>query len=263
MKEESGLSSAALWDAAAVQWAARIRGGEANREVILDEAHLALLGHVRGLTVLDLGCGEGRFARMLSERGARVTGVDVAPTMVRLAQEMEDASPLGVRYLTRDAARLDGLADGAFELVVAYMSFMDIEDHCGAIREAGRVLRPNGRFVFSILHPCFDELPPLGWERREPGVRTNSNKLHFKVDNYFGRRPRLVRWGEWWPGVDFATVNLRRPISDYASALRDAGFLIRNLLEPTPPPEVIEQDPESWGDNLRIAYFLIFDCLKP
>lgn len=262
MEQEAELSSAARWDAAAEQWAGRIRGGEPNREVILNEAHLALLGDVRDLDVLDLGCGEGHFARVLAQRGARVTAVDVAPTMIRMAQEMEDASPLGIRYLVRDAGRLEGLADGEFDIVVAYMSFMDIEEYRGAIEEAARVVRPGRRFMFSLVHPCFDELPPLGWEWRDPSRRGNSSKLYFKVDDYFARRPRLVKWGEWWPGASIVTVNYRRPISDYAAALRDAGFLIRDLREPTAPPDAIEREPEVWADTLRIAHFLIFDCVK-
>lgn len=75
------------WDAVADDWARIVRAGQdPHREQILDPAMLALLGDVAGLRVLDAGCGEGRFSRMLAERGARVVGVDVSARMVELAR---------------------------------------------------------------------------------------------------------------------------------------------------------------------------------
>src|SRR5215208_3333909 len=76
-----------------------------------------------GRHTLDLGCGEGRVARALKARGHRVTGVDAAPTMIRLAQE---ADPSG-DYVLADATALP-FDDQSFDLVVAFNSLMDIDD---------------------------------------------------------------------------------------------------------------------------------------
>ena len=245
----------ASWEAAAEAFAQRVRNNEDIwRPGILDPAHLELVGDVRGLDVLDLGCGEGRFARMLAERGAHVTAVDVAPTMVRLAQEMEDQSSLGVRYLLRDAARLDGLPDGSFHLVVAYMSLMDVEDYRSAVTEVARVLKGGGRFIFSLVHPCYDVLPPMGWERSETG-----EALYFKVDDCL--TPRRIPYPLWLDRPDPVVISFHRSLSDYAGAVRDANLFIRDLVEPVPTQEALTANPDL-KKRLRIPGPLIFECVK-
>ena len=55
----------------------------------------------------------------------------------------------------------------SFDLVVCNMALMDIKDYAAAIREAARVLKPGGEFVFSILHPCFITAGS-GWIKKDP-----------------------------------------------------------------------------------------------
>src|SRR4051812_10521273 len=91
MHEENVPSKAQLraqWDAAAGKWIERMRArGDASREGLLDDWMLDAVGDVARKDVIDLGCGEGRFCRMLAERGAVVTGVDLCEAMVREAGE--------------------------------------------------------------------------------------------------------------------------------------------------------------------------------
>lgn len=247
--------AAASWEAIAEVWTERIRAnGDLWRPAIIDPAHLALAGDVRGLDVLDIGCGEGRFARMLAQRGAHVTAVDVSATMVRMAEELEAESPLGIRYFVRDAAQLDGLAVGSFDMAVAVMSVMDMEDYRAALREAARILEPGGSLAFSLLHPCYDMLPPMGWGRDEDGT------VYFKVDDTL--TARAIDGPIWIDQPETTVIGFHRSVSDYAHAVRDAGLLIRDLLEPQPTPESIAAHPEL-EVRRRIPGVLIFDCLKP
>ncbi|MEX0674772.1 MAG: class I SAM-dependent methyltransferase [Gaiellaceae bacterium] len=101
-----------------------------------------------GRRTLDLGCGEGRLARDLAAAGYRVTGVDASPTLVAAARE---ADP-GFDVQMADAAALP-FADGAFDLVVAFMTLQDVGDLAGALRECARVLEPEGRVCLAIVHP--------------------------------------------------------------------------------------------------------------
>jgi ubiquinone/menaquinone biosynthesis C-methylase UbiE len=103
------------------------------------------------LSTLEIGCGEGRVARDLAARGHQITGVDAAPTLLEAVREEGGAG----EYLLADAAALP-LADGSFDLVVAYNSLMDIQDMPGAVREASRVLVQGGRFCVCVTHPVSD-----------------------------------------------------------------------------------------------------------
>ena len=138
---------------------------------------------VDGLDVLDLGCGEGYFARGLKERGAgRIRGVDVSEEMIRGAQQRETKEQLGIEYRAGDAGDLPDVEDGAVDLCVAVFLFnyVDLARTRHIMREVHRVLRPGGRFVFAVPHPS---LAFLG-EKRAP--------FYFEPDGvgYFSGRDR-------------------------------------------------------------------------
>lgn len=249
------------WDAAASDWARIVRAGQdPHRELVLDPATLALLGDVAGLRVLDAGCGEGRFARMLAERGARVVGVDLSPRMIELAREEEERELRGIEYLVGDLADLSPLRRGSFDLAVAYMSIHDVRRYRRAIKEIARVLRPGGRFVFSAAHPWSVTRgdPKLGWERRVPGSTRPSDLLYYKVDHYFHRSQSVVTMlATAGRGVPYH----HRTLGDYADALYRAGFVIRRLVEPTPDPALAKED-ERLRVFFRVAHFLLIEAVK-
>ena len=131
--------------------------GDASRRYILNPVLFQLLGDVTGRCVLDAGCGTGYLCRLLAQRGAHVTGVEPADALYMYAVERESSNPLGITYLQHDLSTLT-LFDAAFEVVVANMVFMDIPDYQAAMHTCIRALKPGGQFIFSLLHPCFDEI---------------------------------------------------------------------------------------------------------
>jgi ubiquinone/menaquinone biosynthesis C-methylase UbiE len=94
--------------------------------------------------------------RQLARQGAHVAGVDASAPIIERAQQREVREPLGIVYHVADAARMEPLGDGQFDLGVSCMALQDIPDTAGAIREAARVLKPMGRLVALFSHPCFD-----------------------------------------------------------------------------------------------------------
>ena len=246
------------WDQIADAWAERVRTGtDHNRVHVLDPATLALLGDVSGKRILDASCGEGRFARMMATRGAHVTAVDISPRMIELARREEQAQLLGIEYHVGDLADLSFLPAGGFDVALSYMCLIDVADYRAAIAQIARVLRRGGRFVFSISHPCFT-MPGSDWERSVPNSFRDADKLYRKVDNYFQRTATPLKI---WPTFPAQTTHHHRPLSDYAAALRDAGFLIRDLVEPTPDLKLVEQL-DYWREWFRAPPFVIFDCVK-
>ena len=206
------------WDAQAEQWAmwARAPGHDSYWRFHRDRFLELLPAEING-PILDLGCGEGRFARELRSRGENVVGVDASPAMIDLARE---ADPDG-DYRVADAAALP-LEDGAFQLVVAFMSLQDIDDPERAIAEASRVLQPAGALCLPVTHPT----STAGrFESTGPEAR-------FVIDgSYLESRRReddVTR-----DGLSIRFIFEHRPIDRYARALEDAGFVIERLREVT------------------------------
>jgi len=113
------------------------------------EAH----GPLAGADVLDLGTGPGPVALALARRGARVTGVDIAPEQIDAARRSAAEQSLGARteFLVSPAEQT-GLAAESFDLVIASQCWFWF-DHDAALREVARVLRPGGILV--VAHYCY------------------------------------------------------------------------------------------------------------
>jgi 2-polyprenyl-3-methyl-5-hydroxy-6-metoxy-1,4-benzoquinol methylase len=114
----------AEWNAAAAAFAdAQSTGRDIYRLEVFGPAQVELCGPVRGLRVLDLGCGAGYFAREMAKRGALVTGLELSPAMLRYAIAQEERDRLGIHYLLGDAARLqEHVEPSSFDLVTSCLA---------------------------------------------------------------------------------------------------------------------------------------------
>jgi SAM-dependent methyltransferase len=239
---------AADWVAGAANWIARIRGpGDPSRAGLLDDWMLDAVGEVRDLDVIDLGCGEGTFCRMLARRGARILGVDLCEPMVDAARKAA-ASPRE-RYAVGDMEQLADVADARFDLAVSYITLVDVHDLRAAIREAYWVLRPGGRFVACNLAPMVTA--GNTWVKDGDGT-----KLHFRLDNYPDEGPReTVMCGSRF-------TNFHRTLSSYVNAFLEGGFVLEGIREPVPNPEQLARVPAN-DDMLRVPLFIIYLLRKP
>jgi SAM-dependent methyltransferase len=198
-----------------------------------------------GRRTLEIGCGEGRVARDLVQRGHTVTAVDASPTLLRYARE---ADPAG-RYLVADAAVLP-FPDDAFDLVVAYNALMDIADMPGTVREAARVLEPGGRFCICVTHPLNDA---GGFDGSEPDAP-------FTIHGpYLGRRPHEETFDR--DGLRMTFRGWSYALEEYTEALEAAGFLIERLREPAAPPEAVAAR-ASYRRWQRVPMFLHVRAIK-
>jgi 2-polyprenyl-3-methyl-5-hydroxy-6-metoxy-1,4-benzoquinol methylase len=175
-----------VWDYAADAYTQRqASGDDFYRYEFLGPAQVEACGDVAGLAVLDVGCGNGYLARELARRGARMTGIDISPRMIEHARAQEAADPLGIDYRVADAAEIaDHFAAGSFDMAASCIALQDMPALSAVLRAVHAVLRPGGRFVASITHPCTDT-PFRQWERDESRA-----KRWLCIDRYFER-------GEW------------------------------------------------------------------
>jgi 2-polyprenyl-3-methyl-5-hydroxy-6-metoxy-1,4-benzoquinol methylase len=171
---------------------------------------------VSGERVLDMACGYGTAARYLATRGAHMTAVDLSSKLIAHAETVELQRPLGIRYLHGDVTTTDWWDHVPFDGVLCNMALMDIDDLDGALATASAVLKPQGWFSASILHPCF------------PGASDGSSLPSWPPELGYGWEGR---WNTQGQGVrGHAEVN-HRTLATYLNALLNQRFVLDQFTE--------------------------------
>jgi SAM-dependent methyltransferase len=209
--------------------------GDLWHRTLIDPPLLDLAGNVDGIRVLDLACGNGYLSRRFARQGDAVTGVDANAPLIERVRVREAREPLGITFHVADAANLEMLEDGAFDLVVCNMALMDIENAAGAIREVARVLQQEGRFVVGLSHPCFDKINTSGWAIEHVYPVTT---IWRKMSRYREVSADDLPW-EVEAGQVVRTRSYHRPLSWYFRALRASGLVVAALEEPEPTEEFL------------------------
>lgn len=233
------------WQASADAWIEEIgEQGDFGRRYVLDPILLprALMRSPRN--ALDVGCGEGRFCRMLKLHEIAATGIDPTPAMI-VAARKRDADGT---YLEAAAERLP-FDDDSFDLVVSYLSLIDIPDIHTAIPEMARVLRPGGALLIANLTSFNTACADTGWVKSSAGRR-----LYYPIDNYLQERSMRIEYR----GI--RVMNYHRPLSVYMRALLDVGLRLAFFDEPGPSAET---PPIRAMQYRRAPWFLVMEWLKP
>jgi 2-polyprenyl-3-methyl-5-hydroxy-6-metoxy-1,4-benzoquinol methylase len=234
---------------------------EAGKDFARDRVHgpglLRSLGPVRGLRVLDVGCGQGRFTRRLAKLGAQVTGIDWSPAMIEAAQQHEANAPLSIEYRRMDARNaVRAWPPATFDRVVACMSLMDMPNASAVVRGAHRLLRPGGRFVFSVSHPL--NTAAVEWERPTADGQHRGAML---VDRYFEEGPRVTHWAMKRLKRPFATPYWHRTLESWFSLLRRSGFGVDSITEPHASKADARSNHLLAGTS-RVPFFLVVNCRR-
>jgi ubiquinone/menaquinone biosynthesis C-methylase UbiE len=196
------------------------------------EEHTAfgLLPDLAGLSVVDLACGDGIYARKLMRRGAaRVVGVDISPEMISLARRAEDAAPLGVEYVLADVATID--LDDRFD--IAFCSFLfnyatSRSELRALIESVARLVRPGGRVVGCNDYPenppaHFDGYRPYGFVKIGVADPVEGSTITYRFFNP--------------DGTPFELDNYFLPTEAYRTEFAAAGFESFEWVMPTVSPE--------------------------
>ena len=183
--------------------------GDVTRKHLLNPAIFTALGDVKGKTILDAGCGQGYLSRLLAKKGASVTGIEPAEAFYVYALRREQNELLGITYLQADLSTWS--CPPLFDSVIANMVFMDIPNYASALLNCVTALKRDGRLIFSLLHPCFEE---AGAEWKKKGF--------VEVRDYFQEHPVKQDYGHF----------IHRPLSIYLNSVIQAGCTLQQVIEP-------------------------------
>lgn len=244
-------SSTVAWNQIGREWVALAQTGESRMQFLMPYT-LETLGEVCGKKILDLGCGEGGYSRELAKRGAIVTAVDCSAEHIDYAMQETKRNGLDICHLVRNSNHLYEIGDSVFDLVLCSMMLMDCADLEGTVSEAARVLKPAGRILASVLHPCFNGNPSLGIGRQGEGI-----ERQVVVKNYFSPS----QWEAPLPNGTIPVVWHHRTLEEYVHTFVKSGLTIIGLLEPFPTQE------QAKGSTMlawlqKVPLFLFWDLKK-
>lgn len=227
--------------------------GDVQRYVIAP-AMLEMIGPVQGKHVLDLYCGAGYLSRRLAALGAQVTAVDSSDRLIGIATEINKREGQNIRYALAEPTDLSVIEDSTFDDMVCNMGLMMIRDLNGTIAELARLVKLGGRFIFSVIHPCFCT-PDATWAGED-----NGGTPYKTVSTYFTEG--------WWHSELVASIRdgrakiKHRTLTTFVNALSARGFNVNRISEPRPTPEIVAIRPHlETYDRLPVA--MIVEAIFP
>ena len=222
---------------------------------------LERLGPVKGLTIWDLGCGEGFMGRqLLGHQPALVEGVDLSAVMVQAARDQagdaafERGGPL--RYRVGDLAQAEQLPDGSCDLAIAVFLFnyLSLDATTAVLRHVHQRLKPGGRFLFTVPHPslaflCAQE-PPFFFD---PAGQTYLQATDQQFEGMIWRRD----------GASNPVRSVHKTLADYVAALHQAGWTLLPHVEELGVSEAhLALDPEFFGPLEGLPLHLLFELKR-
>jgi SAM-dependent methyltransferase len=213
-------------------------------------ALLSLMPPLKGLHVLDAGCGTGWFTDYFANQGATVTALDISEQMVERTKARlevvnptanvtkEGVSDLPPRVPTANVIQANlaeplKLEPASFDLILSSLTLQYLESWSLTFTEFNRILKPSGILIFSVHHP-FEEFKLSG-------------------ENYFATEERKRNGGQ---------VSFRRSLSSMTETLYQRGFVIERVLEPLPDAAYAETDPQGYAGLLEFPGLLVVRARK-
>ena len=224
-----------VWDRKAGFWDDRFGEGNDFHRTVVEPAADRLLALRPGERVLDVACGNGAYSRHLAAAGARVLAVDFSATFLDRARGRtgEHADRLEFRLVdATDADALRALGSHAFDAVSCNMALMDMADIAPLAAALPALLAPGGRFVFTVLHPCFNSLGATMTAALEDRAGELVVRRAVLVEGYLDVPPGR---GCGMPGEPISHYYFQRPLHALLGTFFRAGLVLDGLEEPAFP----------------------------
>jgi len=224
-----------VWNAIADWWDDKIGNGNDFQNFLIEPATERLLALQPGERVLDIACGAGRFARRMATLGANVVAFDHSEKFIARARQRSSEFKDAISYQVLDAtdpAALESLGREQYDAAVCTMALMDMASIETLIAMLGTLLKPRGRFVFSVTHPVFNSgTSRLVQERYEKDGKLVS-EFGVRVTDY--ARPFHYK-GIGIAGQAVPQDYFHRPINLLFNTCFRHGFVLDGIEEPVLP----------------------------
>jgi ubiquinone/menaquinone biosynthesis C-methylase UbiE len=213
---------------------------------------LRIIAPKKGLHVLEIGCGEGFFARALAREGASVTASDISPELIAVGKEKGG----GVTYAVSKAQDLSWVKPISQDVVLAVLTLQNMSDIDVVMREVKRVLKKGGRFVFVLNHPIIRVPQASAW-----GYDVTTKTQYRRLDGYLSGKKVTIDMHPGKGGKRSLTYSFHRSLQEYMKVLRGAGFAIVRL-EEWISHKTSEPGPKAQAENTSRKEFPLFMMIE-
>jgi len=215
--------------------------GVTSEELTLRPVILKMAGKVRGQNVLDIGCGDGRYSELFARSGASVIATDLSAPGIEIARKKH--AHQNIRYSVGDVSAADA-EPGSMNLVLANMvvpSIGSVEKLDELFAQARKMLRPDGRFIVSVLHPLI----------LSPNQDDSDRPVNFNPVNYFNEGSPYRSEAKTNAGNTMVFNEAHFSLTKISELLQKSGFLIKSLVESKQIPE----------KGMLLPKYLAFECV--
>ncbi len=247
------ISDKTSWGKEALWYAEHLESdGTYHAQVILPNL-LRVVAPTKNMNILEIGCGEGFFARAIAAKGATVLGSDISPELIKVAETKAG----GPRYRISPAEDLSWVTPHSQDVVLAVLTLQNMEKIEPVFKEVVRALKPAGRFVFVLNHPAF-RIPKVShWEYDD-----KKHTQYRRVDAYLSARREKMDMHPGKTGNKSFTYSFHRSLQDYMKALRSAECAITRL-EEWISHKTSEPGPKAKAENIarkEIPLFMVIEA---
>ncbi|OBX19020.1 methyltransferase family protein [Gelidibacter algens] len=200
---------------------------------------LSLFESVKNKSILDAGCGPGKYAEILLSQDAQVTGFDLSSEMIKFAKKRNTNQ--GTFFVHDLNEPLTMLEDNSFDFVLCALALHYLEDWSLSIKEFHRVLKEKGQLIISIEHPFFEY-------------------NYYKSTEYFKTEPVKCTWRGFGKPVEINSH--RRPLGECLASITENGFYIDKLIEPKPLKEFEKLDRKHYKELNEFPAFMCIRAIK-
>lgn len=246
-----------IWNTNAEWWDDKIGDGNAFQCELIEPATERLLRVSPGEMILDVGCGAGRFARRMAELGAYVVAFDFSERFIERAKKRTPPDVKNIEYHVADATderQILALGVTRFDAAVATMVLMDMASIEPLMSALSKCLKPDGRFVFSVMHPCFQT---AGISKFAEQFETNGQitvRSGVKVTEYLTPTAWKAQGIVGQPELQYY---FHRPLSMLLEPAFDVGFVVDGMEEPAFKEGASERGGMRWRDIPEIPPVLV------
>lgn len=219
-----------IWNANAKFWDSKMGEGNDFHKILIEPTQLKLLNVKGGDKILDIACGNGQFARKMAGLGAKVTAIDFSEKFIAIAKSKGDHN---IEYQVLDVTsknNLKKLSGNIFDSIVCTMALMDMEHIEVLITGLPEMLKKEGIFVFSILHPCFNSGENILFHESDDLGGEVKNRYGVKISNYLIEKSHL---GIGMVGQPKPQYYFHRPISTILRYCFESGLVLDAFEEPS------------------------------